>query len=174
MKTCTTCSVEQPIENYWRHPHGKDGRQAKCIECTKAVANTPYSQAKRRARQKKSRATDINSRARTMRSSGQKGARQRDLEFLLDLEWYVEKLEVGTCEMTGIPFVLDPDTCEHTRVTKLNRRLNPFAPSVDRIDSEKGYTEDNCVMTCYMYNLCKQSFSDEAIVIFAEKFLENN
>lgn len=174
MKMCNTCSTEKELDCFYRHPHGSQGRQTKCKECMTAYEQDPLVKARRNERLRKSRSTKMSTRAGLMRHSSIKGAKQRGLEYTLTKAWYKERLDAGVCEVTGIPFVLDPDTCKHTSITKRDRRLNPFSPSVDRRDSTKGYTEDNCIMTCYMYNLCKQSFTDEAIVIFAEKFLENN
>lgn len=36
MRACTKCSVEKPLDDFYRHPFGRDGHQTKCIECTKA------------------------------------------------------------------------------------------------------------------------------------------
>lgn len=36
MRTCTKCGLSKPLELFYKHPFTKDGRQAKCAECTKA------------------------------------------------------------------------------------------------------------------------------------------
>lgn len=36
MRVCTTCGENKPLESFYKHPFGKDGRQSKCVECTKA------------------------------------------------------------------------------------------------------------------------------------------
>lgn len=32
-KICTGCSEEKPLDQYWKHPRGKHGTQARCIQC---------------------------------------------------------------------------------------------------------------------------------------------
>lgn len=59
-------------------------------------------------------------------------AKQKGLEFNLTKEWV--KSRGSNCELSGLPFRPEYDGV-HDR--------NPFAPSVDRIDSSKGYTKEN-------------------------------
>lgn len=171
LRTCTSCKETKTLDLFYRHPRGTQGRMSKCKACMKIYEEEHREE--RQERQRRWRANNPSSRANSMLHTSKKGAKQRGLEFTLTKEWYSEKLDSGYCEVTGIKFVLNPDDCEHTHVTARNRRLNPFSPSVDRIDVSRGYTEDNCKMVCFMYNLCKQTFTDEAITIFAENYLKN-
>ena len=61
------------------------------------------------------------------------------------------------CLRTGIPF----------------EAKGPFAPSVDRIDSNLPYTEDNIQVVCWIYNRCKNSDTDEVVETFARKLIEH-
>lgn len=36
MRACTKCGEQKPLDQFYKHPFGKDGRQSKCAECTKA------------------------------------------------------------------------------------------------------------------------------------------
>lgn len=72
-------------------------------------------------------------------------ARKRGLQFELTREWVEAKLLPGKCELTGIPFDLSRDGLA------LKFR-SPFAPSIDRKDNAKGYTENNCRMVCVVAN----------------------
>ena len=36
MRTCTKCGVEKPLEQFYKHAAGRDGRQSVCSECVKA------------------------------------------------------------------------------------------------------------------------------------------
>ena len=101
-----------------------------------------------------------------------KGAKQRNLEFDLPLSWYKEKLTIGVCEKTRLPFVLKPEESSFT-VTSKNQTRNPFSPSVERIDSSKGYTEENCIMVVCIYNFAKGAFSEEALNLFCKAYLAN-
>lgn len=37
MRACTKCGESKPLEAFYKHPFGKDGRMPKCAECTKAA-----------------------------------------------------------------------------------------------------------------------------------------
>jgi hypothetical protein len=52
----------------------------------------------------------------------------------INAEWIAQKLEKGICDLTGLPFSLELRGKTH---------VNPYAPSLDRIDSNDGYTKTN-------------------------------
>lgn len=80
---------------------------------------------------------------------------KKGLAFDLDDEWLAKKIEHGICEVTGIQFDMS-----------VGKRV-PFGPSVDRIDSDLGYTKDNCQVVAFIYNAAKVDFSHEQVVTFA-------
>jgi hypothetical protein len=114
--------------------------------------------------------TTVNGRALHMYHSVLKGAKQRDIGFELSQAWFKEKIKDGICEVTGIPLVLTYD--DNLAVKSKGQNRHPFAPSVDRIDSNLPYTEDNCKMVISIYNTCKGSFTDESVEIFCKAFLK--
>jgi hypothetical protein len=63
-------------------------------------------------------------------------------EFDLTKEWITERIQRNTCELSGQSFMF--------KNTTHNTHFNPYSPSIDRIDSSKGYTKDNCrvVLAC--------------------------
>lgn len=79
-------------------------------------------------------------------------------EFDLSREWIAERLARGVCEVTGIPLELSKPP---------GSRFHPWAPSVDRIDCKKGYTQDNCRVVCWIYNMAKSEWCDDVVVTFA-------
>lgn len=48
---------------------------------------------------------------------------------------------------------------------------HPFKPSVDRIDSSKGYTMDNIKICWMIENYCKNSFTEESVIEFCKRKL---
>ena len=66
----------------------------------------------------------------------------------------------GLCSVTGIPFVLDS--------TGDSAVKHPLAPSIDRIDSSKGYTADNVRVVCWAVNAaCSTWGLDATLAIFS-------
>lgn len=51
-------------------------------------------------------------------------------------------------------------------------RTNPWAPSVDRIDSAGGYTMDNVRVVCWAYNMAKNDWADDVVLALARAIVE--
>lgn len=83
---------------------------------------------------------------REMYRISERNAKRRKIPFTLNRQEFREIVEraAGRCMMTGIEF-------EFERYEGSCRR--PFAPSLDRIDSSKGYSADNCRLICVLVNL---------------------
>jgi len=77
-----------------------------------------------------------------------------NLEFNLSKQIIIDKMYKGVCEATGIPL-------DFSRVS-----YNPYSPSIDRIDSSRGYTDDNVQVVCMIYNFCKNAFTTEQVTKF--------
>ena len=78
----------------------------------------------------------------------------KGIEITLDVDWLVDKLEKGVCELTGMSFNLDAPVNESRRVD---------APSLDRIDKNKGYTPDNTRVVLWAVNNALGEYGTERI-----------
>jgi hypothetical protein len=78
--------------------------------------------------------------------------------FALTREWIAERL-AGVCALTGRPF----DMTRH----KGGVRANLNAPSLDRIDSSKGYTVDNVRLVVVHANVARNEFTDADLLALA-------
>jgi len=83
-----------------------------------------------------------NGRAQRLYQGAKARARKLGVDFDLDLEQIKELVRNGKCEVSGIDFVLQEGR-------------HPFAPSLDRIDPLKGYTQDNIQVVAWIYNAAK-------------------
>lgn len=72
-----------------------------------------------------------------------KRSKERAMDHDVTLEWIQKKLEVGVCELTGIPFDMG----------FRGMKKGPFSPSIDRIDSAKGYLKSNCRVVLWALNM---------------------
>jgi hypothetical protein len=66
-------------------------------------------------------------------------ARKRGFDFDLDREWVANRLSVGLCEATGIPF----------------QNVKRLRPTFDRMNNKLGYTKRNTWLVCWHYNRAK-------------------
>ena len=85
------------------------------------------------------------------------GARQRNIFFSLTVDWFEREFARGTCAATGLPF----------EFSLKGYRVNPFSPHVDRIDPQRGYTEDNSQVVCAIYNMAKLDWPEHVVLRMA-------
>jgi len=82
-------------------------------------------------------------------------------EFDLTTAWAIDILKIGVCQVTKIPF-------------DFSGIRSPFIPSIDRIDSTKGYTTDNSQIVIFAYNLAKDHWSHDDVMMMAKALVQNN
>ena len=104
-------------------------------------------------------------RARLLLFFAQRRAKDADLEFSLTWEPIAAALRRGTCEATGLPFDLRPVP---------GRRANPWAPSLDRRDSTKGYTVSNVQVVVAAYNYAKSEWTEDVLLRLARAIVDVN
>lgn len=80
-----------------------------------------------------------------------------DVEYLKDL-WERQK---GVCPYTGIKMGLPRNIKE--------KQFIPDAPSIDRIDSSKGYVKGNIEFVCLSVNYAKNGFTKNQTIEFFDK-----
>jgi hypothetical protein len=94
-------------------------------------------------------------------------AKSKKLDFNLTQEWIFEKLNYGKCCITNIPFKIN--------LLKVNSRVgpsDPFSPSLDRINSQLGYTKENTQIVIWIYNSAKSCFSHDDVLILANALIK--
>lgn len=80
-----------------------------------------------------------------------------------DAHWVLQQAEKQghRCCVTGIPF-------DYT----YSRRRHPFWPSLDRIDSDKGYVKGNVRLTCLIYNTALNTDTHADVLRMARALVE--
>lgn len=71
----------------------------------------------------------------------------------------------GRCEITGIRFGFYEGSIGGRR---------PWSPSLDRIDSSKGYTPDNCRLVCTCVNLAMSEWPDDVFLRMCRAVAKRN
>lgn len=85
-----------------------------------------------------------------------------DLEYLIDLH----EQQNGKCKLTKIEFTFN------TRQD--GQHFNPFNPSIDKIDSKKGYTKDNIRLVCVIVNLSLNEFGEDNFKLMCQSYINNS
>ena len=169
MKECITCSCLLTDDNWT--PTCKLNYVNKCKECIKiekreyqkrwreknrelSVAKTQKFKAKLRLE------NPMKSRASCAYNDSRKRAKKHGMAFNLTSEYILNLLEnTPVCPYLG--YVL-------TYAVGKDKTL----ASLDRIDSSKGYTQDNIQIISYFANLMKSSATQEELVLFAKGILK--
>jgi hypothetical protein len=98
----------------------------------------------------------IEGRASVLFSNAKSRCKSKGIELNLTQEWIKQHLRRGTCEITGIRFNLEPPSEGLTRL--------PDAPSLDRIDKQKHYTEDNTRVILWAVNCALAEYGTEIML----------
>jgi len=131
---------------------------------TKAAEAARRWRARHPERDKQSRAAwKANNTASYIYQRAKSRALRRGLDFAITPEWVAERIAVGLCEVSGIPFTLDLGSVNAP---------NPWSPTIDRVDSSIGYLPGNCRMVVWVYNAAKNSWSDEVVMRLARALTE--
>ena len=107
----------------------------------KTAKNKEYEAAYRKAYLK-----SFDGKASKLLSASKHRAKRKGVEHTLTLGWVKDHLSPMRCAVSGIPFTFHIEA---------DRTRAPFSPSIDRIDSLRGYTQDNCQIVCLIYNVAK-------------------
>lgn len=164
-KLCKKCDVTKPFADFHADCKRRDGRYPHCKECHYGYMRHRYytnpnvkpmriaAYARRKddpqfiadaKRRNDEFYGSVEGRAKTLLN----GARQRDPNCTLTLDHIKQGIEAGRCPMTGIEFDL---TKNHQNIS--GRSKSTYSPSIDRIDSFKGYTNENVRVVIWQYNM---------------------
>ena len=83
----------------------------------------------------------------------------------IDRDWVQQKLDKGICELTGLEFNLERSD---------KTRMNPYSPSLDRIDSkDPNYTKDNTRLVLTAVNLALSNFGEQDLLPILEAMVKS-
>lgn len=95
-----------------------------------------------------------------------RNAKRRGIHFDLSFFDLVEIIarSKGRCELTGVEFSNE----------KVGGRRRPWAMSLDRINSKRGYTFDNCRLLCVAANIATSEWGDVVLLTMLKAMKEKN
>jgi hypothetical protein len=150
MKKCSKCRKERALSEFYKKKQSKDGYDFWCKECWKTKrpkTDKTYS--------KKSlhfTGQQIN----VLMSNIRKRSNIKGLECTVSTE-YISNLVDEFCSNNTYSW----------------KPKDPFKPSIDRIDSSKGYIPDNVQICWLIENYCKNTFTNEQVIEFCKRKLES-
>lgn len=147
-RTCIKCNETKPVSKFHRAQRGLCGRKSTCKVCANRINKKHRQKPEIRKARSEYQKTSLVYRAGRLVGDARRRARDSDLPFDLDPAWAREILEEGVCQATGLPFDFD-------------EQWGAYAPSIDKLDPERGYLKDNCRIVLWFYNRAKGAHPEE-------------
>ena len=193
MKRCTGCRSEKEESEFTKRAATKDGLCPYCKICSRESGLKSANKYKKEriqyskewyehrkkdkvfmekrtsacTRKVYERKGTVVGRARYLLYQAKGRSKKLGIDFSLDEQWLVSKFkeQENRCSLTGLEF-------DFNHGKGLYRTKNPYAPSLDRIDCLKGYTEDNVRLICSCVNIALNDWGKEILLTWIPKFLE--
>lgn len=177
MKLCRTCETLKAFTDFHKDKAKADGLHTQCKPCRRLdydknrrkrlEYNGKWNAANRDLIKKKNqeKLLSVEGRAKQLWLAARNRAAKKNLRFDICLPRVTVALLLGTCERTGIKFDLSPP---------IKSKINPFSPSIDKIDPYGDYTDNNIKVVCTAYNFAKNQMSDAEFLEFCRKVVEFN
>jgi hypothetical protein len=154
VRVCKECKIEKPFSDFYEGSESKEGRRLQCKACCKQWAKE-WREETKEERSKAHKKWRLNNRGSALLTIARFRAKQKGLEFTITQEDIDPKIRGGFCALTGIRF-------------NLKNGKTWDSPSIDRIDSAKGYTKDNVRVVLYCVNVMANVWGSDKIVEIAE------
>lgn len=170
-KKCKICNEVKSLDLFVKNKLCKDGRTHRCKDCETTWKqqyyenNKDYITARNIAYRKNNTkwySRTLEKRVRYIIQLGIGRANKKQIEWNLSLEFLTglwEKQE-GKCVYSGVPLSYEDN--------------HPHTVSLDRIDSSKGYTEDNVQFVCTIVNYVKQRFDETTFLQFCKSVTQHS
>lgn len=156
-KTCSKCNKVKNLDDF--NSHTQNGKRPECKECQKKWHKTYRKLNIDKYKEKRKKEYLINKQKQleyyrkpiNKYKSYLKGAKARNIQFLLSVEVFIELLK---------------NNCFYCNETSLI--------GIDRVDSSKGYTLENCVPCCSICNIMKSNRTLEEFLEKCAQITRNN
>ncbi len=176
MKFCARCSTSKPLDHFAPDRRRRDGRVSYCRACradiSKAYRAANPDKIRANFQQWKDRNPDrirarsaerhLTKRAQSLIAHARTRARRKSLPFDLDdlaaTQDIERRVNLGRCELTGLPFDFTPG--------------RTFAsPSLDRRNPVLGYTWANVRVVCHGINVAMGDWGEDVMSLVIIRYL---
>ena len=155
---CSKCGKAKHL--YSLIVDGVERARSRCMPChaARSYASRVKNKATHADKVRQRLEASIERRAYVVWKRAKDRAAKRSIVFDLPQETVATWLRAGKCAATGL--VLDMKFAA--------KKLNPLAPSLDRIDPAYGYTPKNTRMVCWIFNRAKGDGTDADVQLLVE------
>lgn len=180
IKICSQCGKEKDVDDFPFENKELNVRRANCKYCKNAASkkayedtrDDPVSVARRIIKKCKEREKERLAKFVKRRDDLDElpEVELTSNEFDLDYLWVLDQRDKqnNKCFYTGLDMIWSTGLIDEIR------RMNPFAITIDRINSCKGYVRDNCVLATWRANCFKGDGTYEEMLEFSHAIVKNN
>lgn len=139
---------------------GVERVRSRCMPChaKRSYASRVKKKTEHAAKAKQRLVDSIERRAYVVWKRAKDRAAKRSIAFTLSKAAVLQWLEHGHCSVTNLPLDMN----------FVDGKMNPLAPSLDRIDPAQGYTEVNTRLVCWIFNRAKGDGTDSDVYMLLE------
>lgn len=161
-KTCNACNVPKPLDQFYKDKSQPDGHRCRCKACEKAKQAAYRAEHRNRFNARRTAAYNADAELREQAAACKRSpkgkftnykssAKKRNLTFDLTMDEFMSFWQ-GNCNYCGDQIA---------------------TVGIDRVDSDIGYTLDNCVPCCKRCNEIKMAHSVEETNMHMLKMLKH-
>jgi hypothetical protein len=194
-KICKICRLPKTLDEFYTYrtrTRNIEKHRKICKTCYKLAGEQNNKERRRRERLKQTRKcvgfcgkiklwTEFDNKCTLCRACSGKGylsqwifniknrSKKKNWNYDIDTNFIQELFnkQGGKCAITKIPFIFN------SIKNKTPNKKDPFAPSLDRIDSSKGYTKDNVRIVCIIVNYALNEFGYDVFAKMCKEFVTN-
>jgi hypothetical protein len=186
MKQCSKCKQLKPESEFGKDRSRADGLQPRCKECKKQLgkqwreANPEYN----KQHYAENHERELERRKQYYATNRKKISKQRKRRKTENPEQYLWEAAKRRAKKRGLEFNIEvsdiviPEVCQvlGLKLEQGNGKSTASSPSLDRIDSSKGYVKGNVRVISHRANLLKNNATVEELklLLVDADFLERN
>ena len=164
-KQCSKCKQVLSIENFSKDLSRSNGLRGRCKKCEAQARKQWRESGGKEKKQTYYKATPVKTITRALVKNAKHRAKDKNIPFNIDLDYIRsmvgENAELAShCPVFGIPLEW---SCQRNQ----GRGPHPYAPSIDRIDPERGYVKGNIKIISFRANQIKSDASPSELKLVA-------
>jgi len=180
VKACSQCGLIKSLEEFPFENKELNQRRANCKDCKNAASKKAYEETrddpesvarriiKKCKEREKYRLAKFVQRMDKLEFMPEVELSETD--FNLDYQWVLQQRDIqnNKCYYTGLEMLWSTGLIDDIK------RMNPYAVTVERLDSTRPYVKDNCVLACWRANCMKGDGTYDEMIMFASSILHKH
>lgn len=145
-KQCTKCGVTKPLSSFGRDKNRRDGARSRCKQCLAELERLRYGNNR------------LQYQFKYLLARSKERAKDKNLPHDIDID-YLRSIATEYCPYQGVKLRWADESADIEFGAH-----SPNSPSIDRIDSSKGYVRGNVVIVSHRANSIKNNATEQELI----------